>query len=464
MLSNDLASWLLAHVSGILVSKFPAGIDPNSFIDMKRLRFALPEDMQTLDSHTLQTILKRSGILVDGKIYAVAQDANVFIKEKVEAAFRAETSIICYEAFLAKHSDDLAAYNICDVNTLRTVMQKAFQDSFHSCQGYLRKSSASSTAEDLKRVFAGGSPLTYAEIQQRLPYCNLEQVKTILRTTESYISTAQETYISIDSFDISLNDIEEIQLEVVRLIHEQGYCSMFQIHLERILENNPQFGMRGVQAAVFQKALAGQYSRNYYVLTPLNQPMSTNEILAGEIRRRERLTLSEIEDIHENISGTHNYSSLEAAYAVMVRIDRDLFVSAAQLRFDVAAIDGALDGFITKDCLPLREFTAFLSLPWCRFTWTSYLLGSYLRSYSRRYYVLWPVANSSNIGIIVKRRPSNWNYDDAAAQILAASDIPLESRACGKWLAEHGVYGKSLFKKLPEVVQAAQQIREKRGA
>jgi hypothetical protein len=73
---------------------------------------------------------------------------------------------------------------------------------------------------------------------------------------------------------------------------------------------------------------------------------------------------------------------MEWGYGVMVRTDKDSYVAEQFVHFDVAAIDDAIDLFLTGEYLPLRQVITFAALPHCRQPWNLFLLESCCRRFS----------------------------------------------------------------------------------
>lgn len=97
-----------------------------------------------------------------------------------------------------------------------------------------------------------------------------------------------------------------------------------------------------------------------------------------------KCTYDRLESIAKRVAGIiRRPDIIEAANAVMVRVDKDDFIADRFIQFDTDRIDAALDYVITDDFIGMREITTFSTLPFCGYGWNLYLLESYCRRFSK---------------------------------------------------------------------------------
>lgn len=448
-----------AAVTKLLQERFLSGVDIKLTFDLERFRRALPPEAHALSDDAVKTLLRRNGVLINGRICAIPEEAITFIREKAEAAFADRTSIVFFSAFFEQHRDDLAVFGLHNTDAFCSYFHKNFTTEYRILRNSeaFAKTTGASLAQDLEALFADGEPLSLPDIQTRLPYSDPELVKQILREDDRYISIGRNVWCPLSGFEISREEMDALRRQVHTLITEQGYCSVLDLDTEHLRDMNPQFE-DGIYEAIYQKALRGLYNRRGKILQPLNSSLSAMDILERELWRRDEITVEELKALHAELLGVWNYQSLERAFEVMVRVNTNTFVARRRVRFDVEVIDRILDEMCGGLPTPLRHIVAFGAFPACGYPWSTELLSGYSRSVSRRYKLLYPVANTSNIGILCPRGRRE-AYEDLAAQLLARSGAALTPQSAGQWLKAEGIYGLSKPNPLEGIVQKARRIR-----
>ncbi len=153
---------------------------------------------------------------------------------------------------------------------------------------------------------------------------------------------------------------------------------------------------------------------------------------------------------------------LNAGYNIMVRVSKDLFVSEHLVNFDVEKIDEVISIYCKDNFIPLQGIKDFSLFPYAGYPWNSYLLESYLRKYSKAFKYDVRSANSSNIGVIVRRTFLYKDYDDILAHALSVSPISLDDiEEVRNYLFENGYIGRrNLEKHESDIISFAKALRE----
>ena len=156
-------------------------------------------------------------------------------------------------------------------------------------------------------------------------------------------------------------------------------------------------------------------------------------------------------------SATNN--TFTAAYQVMVRVSKDLFIRDSLIVFDVDGVDSALNSFVQDKIIALRDVNDFSMFPPVKgYSWNLYMLESFLRKYSRRYNFDTAAANNSLMGAIYPKSRTFENYTDVQASIIVQENIPLDEKSIAEFLISRGIRKTKNKNALAEILNRAQEI------
>jgi hypothetical protein len=187
------------------------------------------------------------------------------------------------------------------------------------------------------------------------------------------------------------------------------------------------------------------------------------EIMKNHCQTIDKCTLGELLEYEKELMGESTPRiSMEAASAVLIRIDKNTYVSKKYVDFNTKATDYAISLYVTDDYLPLKSFTTFGAFPHCEQVWNLFLLESYCHRFSEQFRFETTSINSRNAGVVI-RKSCNLTYEEIMADAVAKSCIPHEEKTVGNFLYERGYTGKSTTVKAAEVIEKAKNLREGRG-
>ena len=154
--------------------------------------------------------------------------------------------------------------------------------------------------------------------------------------------------------------------------------------------------------------------------------------------------------------GIDKHDALKAAYENMIRVEKNLFVNDSLISFDVRAVDDALTSFVQGKIIPLRSVTSFVGFPALQgYSWNLFLLESFLRKYSQKYFYDTSTANSSNVGAIYPKSMNLEDYLDVQSSVILQENIPLEKAAVENFLSAQGYRSRRFAKATERVIARA---------
>ena len=323
-----------------------------------------------------------------------------------------------------------------------------------------KKTEKQAVTEEIKRVWGSSQTENVNTLSERLPYIPLGNIWRVISGNDLFVLSSEGEYLLIDRFIISEDEIEDIVDYVDAACEGNGFCSLADVPLGDIEENNYELSLLAIYNAIYKVALAGKYHLNGKILTKDKPELDAVLLLKQHIKGKTECTFDEVADkVVELTGGTNRQYAFQALYDEMVRVDKNRFVAANAVSFDIDEIDRVLSTFISDHFVAIRDITTFAMFPLCGQDWNHYLLESFCYKYSRKYSLHVIHFNDKNAGIIAEK-DFNKSYPEMLAIELARSDVELKTESVGTYLFNTGYMAKSKYAKLGDIVQRAKEIRK----
>lgn len=449
----------------ILAEHYQYGFRYDSIREMMRFRqFAeamaieLPENDEQLRASIIS-----SGTVIDDKVFCKSEDLPEELRNLVDEVFATGAETIYYECLLQNKSEWMEEHTITSEEILKEYLRKHVKGCAFAKKFMIRgakKTEKQAVTEEIKRVWGSAQTENVNELSERLPYIPLGNIWRVISGNDLFVLSSEGEYLLLDRFVISQDETEDIVDYVDALCEENGFCSLADVPLGDIEENNYDLSMLAIYNAIYKVALAGKYHLNGKILTKDKPELDAVLLLKQYIKGKNECTFDEAaEKVVELTGGTNRQYAFQALYDEMVRVDKNRFVSNTAVNFDVSEIDRVLATFISNHFAAIRDITTFAMFPICGQSWNHYLLESFCYKYSRKYSLHVIHFNDKNAGIIAEK-DFNKSYSEMLAMELARSDVGLKAEIVGTYLFNAGYMAKSKYAKLGDIVQRAKEIRE----
>lgn len=454
----------------VLSTHFMKGFILNSPIELERFRRFAAEDFDEcikLTDEELKRIIIACGISFDNKVYVIQTEIKDRIKNEVDATFEVGTEIIFYETFYERHEGWLLPACVVSAEMLKCIFMMLYPNCLFksNCLSKVKQKGSESgkIKKEILRVWEDDILLNYEQLSKRLPYVPVEKIKKALGQNSDFVWNSSETFTHISKIDITEQEYRAISAFVEKACNEEGFASLNRVPLGEIAERNSELSLTALHKAVFQRCLVKEYDNRDKIIMHKGHQIAALEIMKNYCQTIDKCTLDELLEYEKEIMGESNQMfSMEAGSAVLVRTDKNTYVSKKYVDFDTKAIDYSISLFVTDDYLPLKSFTTFAAFPHCEQVWNLFLLESYCRRFSEQFRFETTSINSRNAGVVI-RKSCNLTYEEIMADAVAKSCVPYEERCIGKFLYERGYTGKSTTVKAAEVIEKAKNLREGRG-
>ena len=221
------------------------------------------------------------------------------------------------------------------------------------------------------------------------------------------------------------------------------------------LENNLYLSALGVRNAISAHYL-GKFNFNGAVISRPEDHYEMRDIYQLYAKHHPTFTADDIYNLSKELDTVIYF---EALSEVSVRVSHDLFISKEMIPFDTDAVDRAINSFLSKDYIRIREIDSFLVFPNVGYEWNEYLLESFLLSYSKKFALVNNGLSLNNVaGFVVKKSGQIKEFVDACAAFLADGRIELKKVDALNYLADMNIISRRSYKDIDLALRRAAQI------
>lgn len=461
-----LDSEVIERLTDVLSSRFINGYRLKSPIEMARFRTFAAKDLGKklkLTDEELKSYIAACGTTFDGKVYAISAQAKDRIRGMAKDYFADGSQAIFFSEFYAKNEDWLFEASVVSEDMLIAILRRLFPKlSFTQTYfGYTDASVIATLESEILRVWGDDVLLTYGQLAERLRYIPLERIKSALCQNGDFIWSSVETFSHLSRIEITDEEQQIVREAAVRECNARGYALMRDLPFSEIEERNYELSITAVHNAVYRICLSDKFDKKGKIVTRKGDVFDALTIMKEYCRTIDKCSLDDLFNFERELMGEIRRSiPMEAGNTILVRIDKDKYVSDKYVHFKAEKIDKAIELFVKGDYLPLKSFTTFGAFLHCGQTWNLFLLESYCRRFSRKFRFDTPSINSRNAGAVI-RKSCGMDYTEIMTDAVANADVPLKDNAVVKFLYESGYIGRSTTTKVNEIINKAKAIRER---
>lgn len=266
--------------------------------------------------------------------------------------------------------------------------------------------------------------------------------------------------------DLSEEELENIAELIKGAIQNQRYISGIEL-MNAIRSKYPEtyegystYSDHGWRDALKYK-LRDRFSFKGNIISALGDTLYMNDVFGELASSCNQITIDELSKLANEL-GTNLY--LDAVYENALRINRNIFVSKQQACFKVEDTDDVLDRFCTGNYMPLSYICDFGIFPDAGFPWTIYLLESFVAYYSEKFTLFHCGYNRyCAVGAIAKKSAGYESFDDLIVDILADSEIILQTTNALDFLVQEGYLARRSYANIEELLIKANAQRNRKG-
>lgn len=463
----------------VLREKFPDGLRQQN-LAMKQYKARYEEmfgEALLVQNAMLMEKLRDIGeVRVDGRIYAKASGAEQGILEGIAKDLMRlldETASSLYWPCIYEHyRNEFSGLSIFTEDVMRSELMPLFSSDYVCGEVISKRSETQDRGEEIRRLVTG-SPvaISLTSIQEKIWYWPQNMVKKFLDGVPGIVK-AKDLYFYVPN--ISLSDPEKQRLRDALLEDMTQRQFITNVRLREILEEScpgVAIDMSSLDNALLRKALATLFPTDFIErakgLFPAGHMKSGREQIQEYCHAHTKLSTSDIKWFAKQrgiLGNICNYVMDE-----MVRVSPEEWIRRDHVHFqgkEAHIIQKIGQQMGEKICMPLEEFTLFLSFPDIGIPWNSYVLESFLYKNDA---ILCPfslvqanggVSDSGVYGAVIKKGYAIDSYDDVLIELLSRSSDWQTDEEALDFIVAHKL---QVLRKLKQIGTIVKQAKRKRA-
>lgn len=463
----------------VLREKFPDGLRQQN-LAMKQYKARYEEmfgEALLVQNAMLMEKLRDIGeVRVDGRIYAKASGAEQGILEGIAKDLMRlldeSASSLYWPCIYEHYRNEFSGLSIFTEDVMRSELMPLFSSDYVCDEVISKRWETRSRGEEIRRLVTG-SPvaISLTSIQEKIWYWPQNMVKKFLDGVPGIIK-AKDLYFY--GPNVTLSDTEKQRLRDALLEDIAQKQFITNVRLREILEEScpgVAMDMSSLDDALLRKVLAMLYPADFIErakgLFPAGHMKSGREQIQEYCHAHTKLSTSDIKWFAKQrgiLGNICNYVMDE-----MVRVSPEEWIRRDHVHFQgkeahiIQKIGQQMGG---KTCMPLEEFTLFLSFPDIGIPWNSYVLESFLYKNDA---ILCPfslvqanggVSDSGVYGAVVKKGYAIDSYDDVLIELLSRSPDWQTDEEALDFIVAHKL---QVLRKLKQIGTIVKQAKRKRA-
>ena len=460
-----------------LMNRYRNGMqfDSIDFDNFREMYETLFDESLSFTDQELEERLRFCGVFYKDRLFPAEGIIDSTTREKlfeyIDGSFSSGKKVLYYKAIFEDLASDFAScYTLSDENMLRAYIEfESEKDKYYFFSNYMSREknvSIDHSAEVEEYFLGAGKPMATEDVCAALSHIPREQVIRIITTDSRFLRNAKGEYFHADIFEVSEIELERIDEIIENYINQNEYAiwtdiwNEIQEKMPVFLENNLYLSGLGIRNALARQ-FVGKFNFESAVISNPEDRYSMSDIYQLYAKHHSEFTADDIYYLSKELDTVIYFDALAE---VSARMSHDLFISKDMIHFDVETVDKAIESFMSKDYIRIREIDSFLTFPNVGYEWNEYLLESFVYSYSNKFSLLNNGFSLNNVaGAIVKKKGSVQEFVDACAAILAEAPISLNKKDALNYLAEVNMITRRSYRDLDAAIEKANQIRARKG-
>lgn len=463
----------------VLREKFPDGLRQQN-LAMKQYKARYEEmfgEALLVQNAMLMEKLRDIGeVRVDGRIYAKASGAEQGILEGIAKDLMRlldeSASSLYWPCIYEHYRNEFSGLSIFTEDVMRSELMPLFSSDYVCGEVISKRSETQDRGEEIRRLVTE-SPvaISLTSIQEKIWYWPQNMVKKFLDGVPGIIK-AKDLYFY--GPNVTLSDTEKQRLRDALLEDMTQKQFITNVRLREILEEScpgVAMDMSSLDDALLRKVLAMLYPTDFIErakgLFPAGHMKSGREQIQEYCLAHTKLSTSDIKWFAKQrgiLGNICNYVMDE-----MVRVSPEEWIRRDHVHFqgkEAHIIQKIGQQMGEKTCMPLEEFTLFLSFPDIGIPWNSYVLESFLYKNDA---ILCPfslvqanggVSDSGVYGAVIKKGYAIDSYDDVLIELLSRSPDWQTDEEALDFIVAHKL---QVLRKMKQIGSIVKQAKRKRA-
>ena len=462
----------LEHFDAILREYFSEGLLPNA-LRLDKFRMLYEDEYGTepsQDDDLLISKLKKAGSFIDGRIYPKqdTQQSNLLADMLTEIINTLNNGARCVylSCVMERWQQDLTTHlSVYNGDTLRALLVAQKVPGLIITDNVLKATTQKVYPEEniisvMKESHYG---MTYQQIQEKIWYIPLDEIKHTLVTTPEIVNVDAETYFYAPNFPASPVELQHLKMCMKSELEAKGYlvaqdiANIIHDKCHTIAINTVDYkdwAYRNILKYIFRD----NFEFSGAVVSEKGKAIELWQVFRNYCRAHERISLDDLNTLKDELGVTIYWDTVQTE---MVRINVNELVRRDLVHFDIDATDKVLDELCPGDYVALKDINLFLHFPAVEYPWNEFVLESYLQASKafKLYHVSY--ANHGAFGVMVRTSSRFEDYRAVVVDMLAHNNEWKNAKQALELIVDKGYQARKRWTNFEQVTQEASLIREK---
>ena len=421
-----------------------------------------------LEGQAIDEAVRKCGTIRDGRVYPKNQQEGelMFIINSEIQNVLETYSAVYLEKVYEKYQNELSKIAIYSQDVLASQLLKIASGKYRLLDSHVfaKPYSSSQVTLDCERVLQErGGAQNLSEISNTLWFLPYDTIYQALNRDKNILNVGPGEWMLIEHFPMTPenawiigNTIEEAFLTRDFLLADDLMALIEEKHPS--ISDDISGLSRTAQFNILAYYLGKRFTFSASIVAPLGMVIGKNTLFAAYPKDHPSFTMEDLDAFASELKAPIYWDTLFDNG--VLRIQKDRFVRTDQVKFDIQATDKVLETICDGD------YTAFSSvpsgmlalLPSCGMQWNQYLLFSYVRNISRKYYACYNnIGKSGCYGAIVRRDSEIKEYAQLIERVLIDSDTWKTDQDALNLLVNEGYQASKQLKGIGDITQRARK-------
>lgn len=459
-----------------ILKMFSRGYRIGSALEAKKFRRYYEEETGNsllISDELIDNEVMRCGILYENRVYEPTNMLDDKVANKlgdyIQTMFAEGKNMLYYEAIFQDFQLEFSEQQIYSTDMLKRYLEYQYRGQYYIKRTFMTNdlSAEADPVEELKKcLISNARSMTFEELAYELPHIPLDRIKFILASRKEFVRDSKGSYFTALIVNFTDDELRQIEVIIADSIKNNGFMAGNKL-LEILSTTYPdlfdkltqfqEIGKRDVIAYWMKE----RFSFNSNIISEYGKDYKMQDIFAIYTQKHDFINMDMLISLKEELNTTIYF---DAVYDNALRINENEFVSKKYAMFSIEETDNAIGRFCTGPYIPIEEINQFALFPDAGYLWNTYLLESYVYSFSRKYVLMHTATfNAKVAGVIVDRESRFKTFDDVVVDALAQSGVELTEEFALDYLSEKGYIARKKVSTIEQIRVNAKLLREKRS-
>lgn len=421
-----------------------------------------------LEGSAIDVAIRKCGSLRDGRVYPVNKHVGelmLTINSEIKDILATYSAVYLQKVY-EKYQDQLAEIAIYSQDVLASQLLKICSGEYKLTDSrvFTKPYLGSQVTLDCEHVLRDqGGALGIADITATLWFLPYDTVYQALNRDKNILFAGSGEWMLIEHFPITRENAQIIGKTIEEAFLTRDFLIAEDL-MTLIREKHPSISddISGLplvaQFNILAYYLGERFTFSASIVAPRGKVIGKNTLFSAFATDKTSFTMDELDAFAAELKTPIYWDAL--LDSGVLRTQKDQFLRVDQITFDIAAVDDMLENICDGDYISFSHIPSgmLFLLPSCGQQWNIYLLFSYVRNVSKKFYACYNnIAKTGCYGAMVRRDSGITDYCQLIEQVLTKSDDWKTDQDALNLIARDGYQATKQLKGIGDITQRARK-------